>query len=74
VLGRAREALLGAAHALHDGGHVLGAVRLGQAGLQLGQRGLQAAGLGGVDGAVLLLPRGRVAVQQHMALRVQHAL
>jgi hypothetical protein len=53
VLRGAREALFGAAQALHDGGHILGAARLGQSGLQLGQCGLQAAGLGRVDGTVL---------------------
>src|SRR2546428_699767 len=40
----------------------------------LDQRGLQAAGLGRVDGTVLVLPRGRVAIQQHVALLVEHSL
>lgn len=74
MLRGAREALLDAAQALQDGGRVMGSIGLAQAGPQLGQRGLQATGLGRVDGTVLFLARRRVAVQQHMALRVEHAL
>lgn len=58
VLGRPGEALPGAPEALHDLGHILGAARLAQAGLQLEQHGLEAGGFGRINGAVLLLARG----------------
>ena len=45
-----------------------------QARLQLEQHRLEARRLGRIDGAVLVLARGRVAVQQRVALRVEHAL
>lgn len=49
VLRGAGEALSGAPQALHDGGHVMRPAWLDQAGLALGQRGLQGPGLGGVE-------------------------
>ncbi|WP_265283396.1 hypothetical protein [Verminephrobacter aporrectodeae] len=74
MLRSTRKALFEAAQALHDGGCIPTAFGLVQAGVQSGQRGLQATGLGLVNGAILLFASGRMAVQQHMALGVKHAL
>ena len=57
VLRRTREALLGPAEPLHDLGHILGAARCARARLQLGQHGLEAGGLGVIDGAIFLFAR-----------------
>jgi len=69
-----RKALLGTPEPLHDLGHILGATRFAQARLQLGQHGLEAGRLGVIYGAVFLLARRRMAVQERVPLRVQHAL
>ena len=74
VLRGAGVALFGAPQALHDRGQVVAAAWFAQASLELAQRGLKAAGLGRVDGAILLLARWAVAVQQQVAVRVHDAV